>query len=108
MDSRRANRRGTRKNDERRKKLVPVVYYDGWTSQKISDVLRPSESRNILILVQQPRKILKFQANPMKRIGYGAEKWRELLGFPLGMPGISRFFEAAGLKSRYFEIERHV
>ena len=74
-------------------KIIPVVYYDGWTSQKKSEVLRPSESRNILILVQQPRKILKFQANPMKRLGYGAETCSIFLWVCLQYQDFSRLLD---------------
>ena len=38
-----------------------------------------------------------------------ARLWsRDLLDFPLGLPGISRFFEAARLRSRYFAIQGYV
>ena len=60
-------------------------------------------------------KYLDFSAAASKKLemlGKSNEKarlWsRDLLDFPLGLPGISGFFEAAGLKSRYFAIQRDV
>ena len=94
-----------------RKNVVPVVVYDVRTSQKIfEDVHIPHwpQSRNTLILVQQPLKILKFQQNPGKPKGKPSSSRLHNLAFSLDLPGIASFFEAAGLKSRYFEIEGYV